>query len=123
MREFSPWFGAPGWEPYWQNNTGLKVPPRVRGTQRMSCCDQQLILASLAETGLLSGGSQQKAIGVIDPARSIELHRTYLRIWFDTVFGRGDLPAAISGIGTHANEAVPVRSEFVVVLVVNSGVG
>ncbi|MFI2280337.1 alpha/beta hydrolase family protein [Nocardia beijingensis] len=96
--EFSPWFGASGWEPYWQHNIGMKVALRVRGTQHMSFCDQQLILARLAETGLLSGEIRQKAIGSIDPIRSIELQRTYLRTWFDTVFGRGDLAAAITGL-------------------------
>ncbi|NKX86892.1 alpha/beta hydrolase family protein [Nocardia coubleae] len=96
--EFSPWFGEPGWEPYWQNNTGLKFPLRVRGTQHMSFCDQQLILARLADTGLLPDEVRQKAVGAIDPARSIDLQRTYLRTWFDTVFGRADLTTTVTGL-------------------------
>ncbi|MGY0500870.1 alpha/beta hydrolase family protein [Nocardia sp. FBN12] len=103
--EFSPWFDAPGWEPYWHHNIGLKVPLRVRGTQHMSFCDQQLILVRLADTGLLSGEVRQKAVGAIDPSRSIDLQRTYLRTWFDTVFGRGDLTTTIAGLAQP--EVVP----------------
>lgn len=84
----SPWFGNPGWEPYWRNNTGLKLPLHVAGTEHMSFSDQQTILPQLSAAGLLSTGEVTKAVGVIDPQRSIELQRTYLRTFFDAVFGR-----------------------------------
>ncbi|WP_431971985.1 alpha/beta hydrolase family protein [Nocardia sp. bgisy134] len=42
--ESSPWYGQPGWEPYWTANTGLKLPLRVSGTEQMSFCDQQVAL-------------------------------------------------------------------------------
>nr|WP_281199201.1 hypothetical protein [Nocardia arthritidis] len=38
--ESAPWYGNPGWEPYWTANTGLKLPIRVSGTEHMSFCDQ-----------------------------------------------------------------------------------
>lgn len=103
--EFSPWFGQPGWEPYWATNAGIKVPLRVLGTEHMSFCDQQLILARLAEAGLLAGEVRQKAVGGIDTSRSIELQRTYLRTWFDAVFGRSDLTAALTSLAQP--EVVP----------------
>ncbi|MFC8044825.1 alpha/beta hydrolase family protein [Nocardia sp. NPDC057353] len=103
--EFSPWFGRPGWEPYWPAGTGIKVPLRVLGTEHMSFCDQQLILARLAEAGLLPGEIKQKVVGGIDADRSIALQRSLLRSWFDTVFARGDLATAITGLAQP--EVVP----------------
>ncbi|MFC3960948.1 alpha/beta hydrolase family protein [Nocardia jiangsuensis] len=103
--EFSPWFGRPGWEPYWHADTGIELPLRVLGSEHMSFCDQQLILARLAEAGLLAGAVRQKAVGGIDADRSIELQRTYLRTWFDAVFGRGDLATTITGLARP--EVVP----------------
>ncbi|WP_301327234.1 alpha/beta hydrolase family protein [Nocardia amikacinitolerans] len=95
--ESSPWFGKPGWEPYWRRNTGLKLPLRLPGTQHMSFCDQQAILSQLATAGLLSTDTKTKAVGSIDADRSIELQRTYLRVYFDVVFGRldADVPDAL----------------------------
>ncbi len=84
----SPWFGQPGWEPYWSNNTGLKLPLRVAGTEHMSFCDQQVILPQLAAAGLLPAAAATHAVGSIDPHRSIDLQRDYMRAYFDAVFGR-----------------------------------
>ncbi|MEU1547537.1 hypothetical protein [Nocardia sp. NPDC005745] len=86
----SPWYGNPGWEPYWASNTGVKLPLQVAGTEHMSFCDQQTILPQLTAAGLLSAETTTKAVGKIDPQRSIDLQRTYLRIFFDTVFGRNN---------------------------------
>lgn len=84
----SPWFGQPGWEPVWANNTGLKLPLRVAGTEHMSFSDQQAILPQLAAAGLLPSDTAARAVGTIDPYRSIDLQRDYLRAFFDAVFGR-----------------------------------
>ncbi|WP_228002296.1 alpha/beta hydrolase family protein [Nocardia australiensis] len=92
--ESSPWFGQPGWEPYWTNNTGLKLPLRVAGTEHMSFCDQQAILPQVAAAGLLAADTKTKAVGTIDAQRSIDLQRTYLRAYFDTVFGRHSVDIA-----------------------------
>ncbi|MCP2279655.1 Acyl-CoA dehydrogenase, middle domain [Nocardia amikacinitolerans] len=75
---------------HWRRNTGLKLPLRLPGTQHMSFCDQQAILSQLATAGLLSTDTKTKAVGSIDADRSIELQRTYLRVYFDVVFGRLD---------------------------------
>jgi predicted dienelactone hydrolase len=84
----SPWYGNPGWEPYWPSNTGLKLPLQVSGTEHMSFCDQQTILPQLTAAGLLPTETTTKAAGKIDPQRSIDLQRNYLRTFFDAVFGR-----------------------------------
>ncbi|MCP2288891.1 hypothetical protein [Nocardia amikacinitolerans] len=60
----------------------------------MSFCDQQAILPQLATAGLLSTDTKTKAVGSIDADRSIELQRTYLRVFFDVVFGRLDADIA-----------------------------
>lgn len=86
----SPWYGSSGWEPYWPTNTGLKLPLRIAGTEHMSFSDQQTILPQLTAAGLLPAETTTKAVGVIDPQRSIDLQRTYLRTFFDSVFGRND---------------------------------
>ncbi|WP_330184983.1 hypothetical protein OHB26_16210 [Nocardia sp. NBC_01503] len=84
----SPWYGKPGWEPYWPSNTGMKLPLRVSGTEHMSFCDQQTILPQLAAAGLLPADTNTKAVGRIDPQRSVELQRIYLRTFFDSAFNR-----------------------------------
>ncbi|MFE9787733.1 alpha/beta hydrolase family protein [Nocardia salmonicida] len=86
----SPWYGNPGWEPDWSNNSGVKIPLRVAGTEHMSFSDQQTILPQLTTAGLLPAATTTKAVGVIDPQQSIDLQRTYLRTFFDSVFGRGN---------------------------------
>jgi dienelactone hydrolase len=86
----SPWYGNPGWEPYWPSNTGVKLPLQVSGTEHMSFCDQQTILPQLTTAGLLSTESTTKAVGKIGPQRSIDLQRSYLRTFFDAVFGRNN---------------------------------
>lgn len=83
-----PWSEDPGWQPGWPNNTGLKVPLRVEGTEHMSFCDQQVILPQLAAAGLIPAGTTTRTVGSIDPIRSIDLQRDYLRAYFDAVFGR-----------------------------------
>lgn len=103
--ESSPWFGKPGWEPYWRNNTGSKLPLRVSGTEHMSFCDQQAILPQLATAGLLLADTRTKAVGSIDADRSIELQRGYLRVYFDVVFGRVD--ADIIEAIEHLPEVIP----------------
>lgn len=87
----SPWYGKPGWEPHWLHNTGVKLPLRVSGTEHMSFSDQQTILPQLTAAGLLSAETTTKAVGAIDPQRSIDLQRTYLRTFFDAVFGQNDI--------------------------------
>ncbi|MGW5218030.1 alpha/beta hydrolase family protein [Nocardia sp. NPDC004085] len=87
----SPWYGHPGWEPYWRNNTGVKLPLQVSGTEHMSFCDQQTILPQLTAAGLLSAETTTKAVGKIDSQRSIDLQRIYLRTFFDAVFGQNNV--------------------------------
>lgn len=96
----SPWFGQPGWEPFWPNNTGIKLPLRVAGTEHMSFCDQQAILPQLVAAGLLPAATATDALGAIAPHRSIDLQRDYMRAYFDTVFGRtgADLVATIRSL-------------------------
>ncbi|MGX1774673.1 alpha/beta hydrolase [Nocardia brasiliensis] len=101
----SPWFGNLGWEPFWRNNTGLKLPLRVAGTEHMSFSDQQTILPQLSTAGLLPAETKTKAVGAIDPQRSIDLQRTYLRTFFDTVFGRNNT-GIIEAITTLAQPEV-----------------
>ncbi|MFD6397373.1 alpha/beta hydrolase family protein [Nocardia sp. NPDC060249] len=86
----SPWFGNVGWEPNWPSNSGVKMPLRVAGTEHMSFSDQQTILPQLTAAGLLPATTTAKAVGGIDPQRSIDLQRTYVRTFFDAVFGRSD---------------------------------
>ncbi|MFE6858515.1 alpha/beta hydrolase family protein [Nocardia sp. NPDC057668] len=84
----SPWFTAPGWEPYWANNTGLKLPLRIAGTRHMSLTDGQIIVTALADAGLFPSDMKDIAVGPIDPNRSVGLQRSYLLTYFDAVFGR-----------------------------------
>jgi len=56
----------------------------------MSFSDQQTILPQLTAAGLLPAETTTKAVGVIDLQRSIDLQQTYLRTFFDTMFGRND---------------------------------
>ncbi|MFC9473154.1 alpha/beta hydrolase family protein [Nocardia sp. NPDC056952] len=84
----SPWYGNAGWEPNWPTNSGVKIPLRVAGTEHMSFSDQQTILPQLTAAGLLPAATTAKAVGGIDPQRSIDLQRTSLRTFFDAVFGR-----------------------------------
>lgn len=84
----SPWFARPGWEPYWRSNSGVKLPLRVSGTEHMSFSDQQTILPQLVAAGLLPADVTAQTVGTIDANRSIDLQRTYLRTYFDAVFGR-----------------------------------
>ncbi|MFF2395551.1 MULTISPECIES: alpha/beta hydrolase family protein [unclassified Nocardia] len=84
----SPWYGNAGWEPNWPNNSGVKIPQRVADTEHMSFSDQQTILPQLTAAGLLPATTTAKAVGGIDPQRSIDLQRTSLRTFFDAVFGR-----------------------------------
>ncbi|MFB8002458.1 alpha/beta hydrolase family protein [Nocardia sp. NPDC056000] len=86
----SPWFGNSGWEPYWANNTGVKLPLRIAGTRHMSLCDEQVIAAQLTTAGLIGPELRDTAIGSIDATRSVDLQRAYLLAYFDAVFGRGD---------------------------------
>ncbi|MFE6857595.1 hypothetical protein [Nocardia sp. NPDC057668] len=94
----SPWYGQPGWEPFWSNNIGVKLPIGIAGTEHMSFCDQQVILPVLAAAGLLGAEAAGDAVGDIDARRSVDLQRTYLRTFFDTVFARegGDILRAIT---------------------------
>ncbi|WP_083880950.1 alpha/beta hydrolase family protein [Nocardia araoensis] len=101
----SPWYGNPGWEPYWSSNTGVKLPLQVSGTEHMSFCDQQTILSQLTAAGLLSAETKTKAVGKIDPQRSTDLQRTYLRTFFDAVFGQNNT-AVIEAITTLAQPEV-----------------
>lgn len=86
----SPWYGNPGWEPYRLDNTGVKLPLQVSGTEHMSFSDQQTILPQLTAAGLLSAETTTKAVGKIGAQRSIDLQRTYLRTFFDAVFCQND---------------------------------
>ncbi|MGW4532418.1 alpha/beta hydrolase family protein [Nocardia sp. NPDC004340] len=90
----SPWFGNPGWEPYWATNTGLKLPLRIAGTRHMSFTDEQVIVARLDTAGLLNDEVKNVAIGSIDAIRSVDLQRSYLLAYFDAVFGRSDTSPA-----------------------------
>ncbi|MFD7844298.1 alpha/beta hydrolase family protein [Nocardia sp. NPDC059764] len=90
----SPWFGHPGWEPYWATNTGLKLPLRIAGTRHMSFTDEQVIVARLATAGLVNDEVKNVAIGSIDATRSVGLQRSYLLAYFDAVFGRSDTSPA-----------------------------
>jgi pimeloyl-ACP methyl ester carboxylesterase len=95
-----PWSEDPGWQPGWPSYTGLKIPLRVDGTEHMSFCDQQTILPQLAAAGLIPADTVTRTVGSIDPDRSIELQRDYLRAYFDAVFGRigTDLIETLAGL-------------------------
>ncbi len=95
-----PWSEDPGWQPGWPNNTGLKVPLRLEGTEHMSFCDQQAILPQLAAAGLIPADAATRTVGSIDPDRSIDLQRNYLRAYFDAAFGRvgTDIIRTITGL-------------------------
>lgn len=103
----SPWFGNPGWEPFWRNNTGLKLPLQVAGTEHMSFSDQQTILSQLTSAGRLPAEMKTKAVGTINADRSIELQRTYLRVFFDAVFGRNGTNIAETIRGLAQPEVIP----------------
>lgn len=103
----SPWFGQPGWEPVWANNTGLKLPLQVAGTEHMSFSDQQAILPQLVAAGLLPGETAAQVVGSIDPNRSIDLQRDYMRAFFDAVFGRSGPGIVETLTGLARPEVVP----------------
>lgn len=103
----SPWLGQPGWEPVWANNTGLKLPLQVAGTEHMSFSDQQAILPQLVAAGLLPGETAAQVVGSIDPNRSIDLQRDYIRAFFDAVFGRSGPGIVETLTGLARPEVVP----------------
>ncbi len=58
--------------------------------RRLSFCDDQLIVPSLAAAGIVPADFAAEAVGTIDPQDSLDLQRGYLRTFFDTTFGRYD---------------------------------
>ncbi|WP_378738288.1 alpha/beta hydrolase family protein [Nocardia brasiliensis] len=84
------WLNRENWEPLWPRNTGVKIPLRLSGTEHMSFNDVQVILPQLTTAGLLSPATTESIVGRVDPNRSIDLQRTYLRTYFDLAFGRAD---------------------------------
>ncbi|QIS18829.1 hypothetical protein F6W96_11500 [Nocardia terpenica] len=84
------WLNRENWEPFWPHNIGVKIPLRLSGTEHMSFNDEQIILPQLTAAGLLSPTITRSILGSVDPNRSIDLQRTYLRAYFDLAFGRTD---------------------------------
>ncbi|ATL66707.1 hypothetical protein [Nocardia terpenica] len=84
------WLNRENWEPFWPRNIGVKIPLRLSGTEHMSFNDEQVILPQLTAAGLLSPTTTRSILGSVDPNRSIDLQRTYLRAYFDLAFGRTD---------------------------------
>ncbi|MGW0002986.1 alpha/beta hydrolase family protein [Nocardia grenadensis] len=109
-----PWSDDPGWQPGWPNNTGLKIPLRMEGTEHMSFCDQQAILPQLAAAGLLPADTVTRTVGGIDPDRSIDLQRDYLRAYFDAAFGRigTDIVGTITGLAQPEMLPHPLPDRF-----------
>jgi hypothetical protein len=96
--EVKPIDARPGWEPTWLNNSGLKLPLLVSGSEHMSFDDQQVILPQLVDARLLPATRARSAIGWIAPNRSLDLQRTYLRTFFQAAFNNADIPDALTGL-------------------------
>jgi hypothetical protein len=95
--EFQPFEHRPHWEPNWHNNSGLKLPMLITGTQHESFTDQQVIVPQLVHAGLQPAAQAQAAIGTIDPVHSLALQRHYLLASFTAAFTGADITAAVAG--------------------------
>jgi hypothetical protein len=87
----------PALEPNWPNNSGLKLPILIPGTQQESFSDQQVILPQLVHAGLQPATQAQAAIGTIDPTHSLDMQRHYLDSFFTGAFAGNDITAAVTG--------------------------
>ena len=94
--QFQPFDHRPHWEPSWPNNSGLKLPILIPGTQHESFSDQQVILPQLLRAGLQPATQAQAAIGTIDPIHSLEVQRHYLNSFFSAAFAGNNISAAVS---------------------------
>nr|WP_237164773.1 hypothetical protein [Mycobacteroides salmoniphilum] len=88
--------GDPRWNRDWPNNIRPKLAFRLTQTEHMSFTDQQLILPQLATAGLLTPDTATTLIGTINPERSIELQRIYIRTFFNAAFAGADPESAIN---------------------------
>jgi len=92
----APFDNRPHWEPNWPNNSGLKLPILIPGTQHESFSDQQVILPQLVHAGLQPATQAQAAIGAIEPTQSLDLQRQYLDNFFTAAFTGTDITAAVA---------------------------
>lgn len=101
------WTARPGWNANWTNNIGEKVLLRLVGAAHMSFIDQQVVIPQLASAGLLPPGYAESIVGTIDPARSIDLQRTYVRTFLNAVFADADPRSAVNDLAAPEIEVHP----------------
>ncbi|MFF2087833.1 alpha/beta hydrolase family protein [Nocardia sp. NPDC058176] len=82
----------PSWKQFW-STAGPKLHFQLRGAQHHSFCDNQILADALAAAGLLPAAGKVQLVGEIDPERSLEVQRGYLRTFFDTTLGGNADPA------------------------------
>lgn len=73
------------------------MPLATSTTRHRSFDDQQVVLPQLVAARLLPADNCASAVGTINPDRSIDLQRRYLRAYFDAALKQAgtDLSAAI----------------------------
>ncbi|MEZ0053411.1 hypothetical protein ABIA30_004440 [Mycobacterium sp. MAA66] len=101
------WTDRPGWNANWTNNIGEKVLLRLAGAAHMSFIDQQVVIPQLVSAGLLLPGSAESIVGTIDPVRSIDLQRTYVRTFLNAVFADTDPRSAVNDLAAPEIEVHP----------------
>ncbi|MFD3747485.1 alpha/beta hydrolase family protein [Nocardia sp. NPDC058633] len=81
---------VPSWKQFWANDNGPTLNFRLNGAHHQSFCDSPLIAAALVAAGLVPAAVAAQMVGTIDPRKSLDVQRDYLRGFFDTALGRYD---------------------------------
>ncbi|WP_337959735.1 lipase [Actinomadura pelletieri] len=81
----------PSWAAFWKNSRGWRFNGTLRGTRHASYTDAQSLLPWFARQGIVPAGGLAKAVGTIDPKRSVAVQRAYVASFFDRwLRGRDD---------------------------------
>ncbi|RFS87521.1 esterase [Actinomadura spongiicola] len=81
----------PSWAAFWKNSRGWRFNGTLRGSRHASYTDAQSLLHWFARQGVVPAGGLAKAVGTIDPERSVAVQRAYVVSFFDRwLRGRDD---------------------------------